>query len=403
VRIIKRAEWKKTSLLKIVTLIGGGTPKTSKAEYWGGNINWLSVKDFNDENRYVYSTEKTITEEGLNNSSTKLLRKDDIIISARGTVGELAMIPFPMAFNQSCYGVRAKDGINSTFLYYLIKHSVRKLKAMTHGSVFDTITRDTFANIEVAIPDIETQQRVAKMLADIDDKVENNQRINNNLEQQAQAIFKSWFINFEPFNKTMPSDWIIGTIDDLAKEVVCGKTPSTKKAEYYGSNIPFITIPDMHGKTYAVTTERYLSKLGANSQVKKSLPKNSICVSCIGTAGLVTLVAEESQTNQQINSIIPKDGFSPYYIYLLMQTLSDTINKLGQSGSTIVNLNKSQFGKIQVIIPAFSVMIKFDKIVSPMFEKMLQNQMENLKLTSLRDALLPRLMSGELDVSDIEI
>lgn len=86
-----------------------------------------------------------------------------------------------------------------------------------------------------------------------------------------------------------------------------------------------------------------------------------------------------------------------------MQTLSDTINKLGQSGSTIVNLNKSQFGKIQVIIPALSVMIKFDKIVSPMFEKMLQNQMENLKLTSLRDALLPRLMSGELDVSDIEI
>jgi len=175
------AEWLKTSLIDIVELIGGGTPKTSKAEYWGGSINWLSVKDFNNENRYVYSTEKTITEVGLNNSSTKLLKKDDIIISARGTVGELAMIPFPMAFNQSCYGIRAKDGINSTFLYYLIKHSVRKLKAMTHGSVFDTITRDTFANIEVVIPDIETQQRVAKMLADIDDKVENNQSINNNL------------------------------------------------------------------------------------------------------------------------------------------------------------------------------------------------------------------------------
>lgn len=175
------SEWLKTSLIDIVELIGGGTPKTSKAEYWGGNINWLSVKDFNNENRYVYSTEKTITEEGLNNSSTKLLRKDDIIISARGTVGELSMIPFPMAFNQSCYGIRAKEGIDSTFLYYLIKHSVRKLKAMTHGSVFDTITRDTFANIDVAIPDIEMQQRVAKMLANIDDKVENNQRINNNL------------------------------------------------------------------------------------------------------------------------------------------------------------------------------------------------------------------------------
>lgn len=227
--------------------------------------------------------------------------------------------------------------------------------------------------------------------------------LNNNLEQQAQAIFKAWFVDFEVFNGTMPSGWYIGTIDDLAKEIVCGKTPSTKNADYYGSDVPFITIPDMHAKTYAVTTERYLSLLGANSQVKKTLPKNSVCVSCIGTAGLVTLVAKESQTNQQINSIIPKDGFSPYYIYLLMQTLSDTINKLGQSGSTIVNLNKSQFGKIQVIIPALSVMIKFDEIVSPMFEKMLQNQKENLKLTSLRDTLLPRLMSGELDVSDIDL
>ena len=203
------AEWKKTSLIDIVELIGGGTPKTSKSEYWGGNINWLSVKDFNDENRYVYSTEKSITEEGLNNSSTKLLKKDDIIISARGTVGELAMIPFPMAFNQSCYGIRAKEDIDSIFLYYLIKNSVRKLKVMTHGSVFDTITKDTFANIEVDIPDIETQHRIAKMLTDIDDKVENNQRINNNLEQQAQAIFKSWFVDFDPFNGTMPYDWKI--------------------------------------------------------------------------------------------------------------------------------------------------------------------------------------------------
>ena len=200
----------------------------------------------------------------------------------------------------------------------------------------------------------------------------------------------------------MPSNWSKGTIDDLAKEIVCGKTPPTKNAEYYGTKIPFITIPDMHGKIYSVTTERYLSILGANSQVKKSLPKNSVCVSCIGTAGLVTLVAEESQTNQQINSIIPKDGFSPYFIYLLMQTLYDTINKLGQSGSTIVNLNKTQFGKIQVTIPTVSVMINFDEIMFPIFEKILQNQKENLSLVLLRDSLLPKLMSGELDVSEID-
>ena len=201
----------------------------------------------------------------------------------------------------------------------------------------------------------------------------------------------------------MPTNWSKGTIDDLAKEIVCGKTPPTRTTEYYGTEIPFITIPDMHGKIYSITTERYLSILGANSQVKKSLPKNSVCVSCIGTAGLVTLVAKESQTNQQINSIIPKDGFSSYFIYLLMQTLYDTINKLGQSGSTIVNLNKTQFSKIQVIIPTVSVMTNFDEIMSPIFEKILQNQKENLSLVLLRDTLMPKLISGEIDVSEINI
>lgn len=172
------SEWKKISLIEIIELIGGGTPKTSKPEYWNGNIKWLTVKDFNNENRYVYDTEKHITKDGLNNSSTKLLQKDDIIISARGTVGEIAMIPFPMAFNQSCYGIRAKEGVDSDFMYYLIKNSVRKLKRMTHGSVFNTITRDTFSNIHVNIPDINVQQRIAKVLSNIDDKIELNNRIN---------------------------------------------------------------------------------------------------------------------------------------------------------------------------------------------------------------------------------
>ena len=172
----------KYKLSEIMDLIGGGTPKTSISEYWDGPIPWLSVKDFNNDHRYVYKTEKTITEVGLNNSSTKLLQRDDSIISARGTVGEMAMIPFPMAFNQSCYGLRAKkDIVDPTFLYYLVKHNVFILKKNTHGSVFDTITRDTFAGIEIDIPDMETQFRIVNILRTIDDKIERNTRINENL------------------------------------------------------------------------------------------------------------------------------------------------------------------------------------------------------------------------------
>lgn len=190
-------------------------------------------------------------------------------------------------------------------------------------------------------------------------------------------------------------------MDDLASEVICGKTPSTKKKEYYGENIPFVTIPDMHGCVYTVYTERKLSLLGAESQSKKTLPKNSVCVSCIGTAGLVILLSEASQTNQQINSIIPKANYSPYYIYLMMNTMGETINKLGQAGSTIVNLNKTQFGKMEVLIPSVVAMKDFDKIVEPIFNTILSNQIENIKLANLRDSILPKLMSGELDISNI--
>ena len=340
----------------------------------------------------------------------KMVKYGDVLINSTGlgTAGRVAQVlevVTPTTIDGHMILLRPTKEVDQLYYGYALKAQQRQIESLAEGSTGQTEVNRKRLQDEIIISyprDLNQQQKIGEFLKSIDDKIKNNKEINDNLEQQAQAIFQSWFIDFEPFNKTMPSDWTIGTIDDLAKEVICGKTPSTKKAEYYGSDIPFITIPDMHGKTYIVATERYLSKLGASSQGKKSLPKNSICVSCIGTAGLVTLVAEESQTNQQINSIIPKDGFSPYYIYLLMQTLSNTINKLGQSGSTIVNLNKSQFGKIQAIVPALSAMIKFDKIVSPMFEKILQNQIENLKLTSLRDMLLPKLMSSELDVSEIE-
>ena len=182
----------KYKLSEIMDIIGGGTPKTSKPEYWNGDIPWLSVKDINNDYRYVYETEKTITQAGLDNSSTKILKRNDSIISARGTVGEIAMIPFSMAFNQSCYGLRAKESlVDAEYLYYLIKHNVVILKKNTHGSVFDTITRDTFDGIEVELPSLQEQKVVASILRDLDDKIEVNNEINNNLEQQARSLFKT--------------------------------------------------------------------------------------------------------------------------------------------------------------------------------------------------------------------
>ena len=302
---------------------------------------------------------------------------------------------------------RAKEGIaNKDYLYYLVcSPEVREpaIKSMVGSSGRQRVQTDVVKNLEIDVPPLVDQEKIGSFLKLIDDKIALNDAINKNLEQQAQAIFKSWFIDFHPFGGNRPIDWVTGIVDDLGAEIICGKTPSTKRKEYYGGNTPFITIPDMHGCVYNVSTERYLSAAGMASQPKKTLPPNTVCVSCIGTAGLVTLVSEKSQSNQQINSIVPKEGISAYYIYLLMQTLSETINKLGQSGSTIVNLNKTQFGKIPVTIPSEQVLCNFDTLCKPLFEMILSNQKENINLANLRDTLLPKLMSGELDVSDIDI
>ena len=225
-------------LSDLVDVIGGGTPKTTEESYWNGSIPWWCVKYFCGDKKSVYNTEKSITVEGLNNSSTKLLHKDNIIISARGTVGELAMIPYDMAFNQSCFGLIPKGNNDPHFVYYLLKDKVRSLKSQTQGSVFDTITKATFDRIECADYSEEDQRRIASILSSLDRKIELNNKINADLEEMAQAIFKNWFVDFEPFKDgkfvdselgMIPEGWKVGTLGELCN-FKRGKNLLTKNA-----------------------------------------------------------------------------------------------------------------------------------------------------------------------------
>ena len=390
------AEWLKTSLIDIVELIGGGTPKTSKTEYWGGNINWLSVKDFNNENRYVYYTEKTITEEGLNNSSTKLLKKDDIIISARGTVGELAMIPFPMAFNQSCYGIRAKEGIDSTFLYYLIKNSVRKLKAMTHGSVFDTITRDTFANIEVSVPDIETQHRIAKMLADIDDKVENNQRINNNLLEQALTLYATYFAESEKN----------GCVGDYC---IIKSGFAFKSSWWKDNGVKVIKIGSINQDNLNLLECSYVDEDKIDKAKDFKVEAGDLLIAMTGaTIGKFTMVPYCSETllvNQRVGKFFlgnnPVERLPFIYCTLKQPDVYYEIVNRGQ-GSAQPNISAADIMSIPCVIPTDNDLNTFNDTVRPLFDLIISNQQENQRLSELRDSLLPKLMSGELNVSEVD-
>lgn len=209
-------EWKECKLGDVIEIIGGGTPKTSIKKYWDGNIPWLSVVDFNTGNKYVYKTEKTITELGLNNSSTKMLDTNDIIISARGTVGALAVLKRPMAFNQSCYGIKNVEKITDIdFLFYLIKNSIESFNQVTHGGVFDTITRETFDIIDISLPPLPEQKVIASVLSSLDDKIDLLHRQNKTLEAMAETLFRQWFV------EEADEEWEEGILSEYCEVIDC--------------------------------------------------------------------------------------------------------------------------------------------------------------------------------------
>ena len=263
----------------------------------------------------------------------------------------------------------------------------------TDGSVRGGITWDDICRLELPIPPIEKQLEIVNSYKAITERIALKQKINDNLEATALTIYKAYFVDFEPFDSAQPESWQEVTIDDIAKEIVCGKTPPTADAENYGGSVPFITIPDMHGSVYTTSTERFLSDKGVSTQSNKTLPENSICVSCIASVGLVCLTAEPSQTNQQINSIICKKNISPFYVYIKMTTLTEYLKQLGAGGSTTLNVNKTLFGQIPILLPDNTVMNEFHGKVEPLFSAIRANQYEMQHLESLKSLLLSQILS----------
>ena len=392
-------EWKECRLTEIMDLIGGGTPKTSNPDYWDGDIPWISVKDFNGERRYVGDTEKKITKLGLENSSTKILSKGDIIISARGTVGELAIIPSDMAFNQSCYGLRAKDFVDSCFLYYLLKQSVNILKHNTHGSVFDTITRETFENISVKLPPLPTQQKISRILSSLDDKIELNNKINTNLERQAGALFKNWFVDFEPFGGKMPEGWRVGKLSEYCNFQEGYVNPAQTHNEYFDGDVKWLRTVDIN-ESFILNTSRTLTKCGFESAGKSAFlfKPGSIAISKSGTVGRLGIISDFMCGNRAVIGIELKEQQNLSYIHQYLKSRQTEFPDMAV-GSVQKNLYVSILENLDIIIPSKEVLEKFAAICIPFYDQIKTNCVENNNLSSIRDTLLPKLMNGEIETN----
>ena len=305
-----------------------------------------------------------------------------------------------------------EDVSDNDFVYYLTKTPLFRdtaIKSMVGSSGRQRAQMDVLENLKMLVPkDISDQRRIASILSSLDRKIELNNKINTDLEEMAQAIFKNWFVDFEPFKDgkfvdselgMIPEGWKVGCLGDMGT-IVCGKTPSKANSNYYGGDIPFIKIPDMHGNVFVESSEDRLTEQGSLSQIKKLIPPYSLMVSCIATVGLVSINTKPSHTNQQINTIIPHNKSALFYLYQYIKNNEELLKNMGRGGTTTLNVNTKSFSNIRLLIPSEIALEQFHRVVEGLFKKIELNLHESRTLSLLRDTLLPRLMSGDLEVPE---
>ena len=412
---------------EIADIISGGTPKTSCPEYWDGDIPWLSVVDFSNCDKYVYTTERSITEKGLNNSSTKLLQKDDIIISARGTIGAMAMIPYPMAFNQSCFGIRAKDGIDSHYLFYLTQIKIKELQTKSkNGNIFKSITLETFENINVELPSLEEQKKIAKILSDIDQKISLNNSINKELEQMAKEIYDYWFVQFDfpdengrPYKSSggkmvynpilkrdIPLGWEVKTLDSILNKISSGNRPGPID-KTLKDGIPSLGAEciDTLG-VFNFEKTPFVAYDFQSEMTRGKIEDKDILIYKDGAyVGKTTLFQDsfpykEAYVNEHVFLVNTKDKFLQYYLFFTLNQpiYFDIMQALGKAKAAQPGLNQQDLKNIKIIIPHKDTYTAFYKNVSFYLKNIFNNSLQNKELQKQRDELLPLLMTGQVKV-----
>lgn len=390
-----------------VKVTSGGTPKSTNAEFYNPKeVPWLKTGEVNYCR--IYDTETYISKEGLARSSAKLIPENSVIIAMYGqgdTAGKVAINKIPLSTNQACCNLVINHEIaDYEYVYYALSTLYDKLVSLKNGGAQPNLNAGIIKEVEIPFPELITQKKIASILSNYDYLIENNQKQIKLLEEAAQRLYKGWFVDlrFPGYEDVeivdgVPEGWSYKRVEELG-EVITGKTPSTSKTEYYGGSIPFVTIPDMHGNVFPLVTEKTLTKVGADTQKNKYLPANTVIVSCIATVGLVNIVIEPCQTNQQINSVILHDDNNLYFFYESMKRIKALLDGVGSNGATMTNVNKTKFSNIKILYPTEDLVMKYNEFCKPIFSQILASSKAMLTSKQARDRLLPKLMSGEIEV-----
>ena len=375
------------------SVVSGGTPKSTISDYYNGGIPWLNTKEVHS-NR-IYKTEKTISELGLQNSSAKWIPSCCIIVAMYGaTAGNIAINFVPLTTNQACCNLQIDETkADYRYVYYYLKANYTKLASLANGGAQQNLNAKLIKDFSVVLPSLQVQSNIADILWSVDDKIELNNKINENLEQQAQALYLNLFVD------NADREWKQGTISDLGL-VVGGSTPSKSKPEYYAENgIAWITPKDL-----SVNKSKYIShganditELGLKNSSASIMPAGTVLFSSRAPIGYIAIAAGEVTTNQGFKSVVPKPEIGTPFVYYFLKHNLPIIEGMA-AGSTFKEVSSNTMKNVPAGIPDTETLFKFNDFCKPLFaqQKILEEQ--NQSLAALRDSILPKLMSGQIDL-----
>ena len=415
-----RDEWQRVRVSAVASAVIGGTPSRRVAEYWRGTIPWVTAKDIaNTSGRYVEQAHEYITEKGLKSSSAKRMPEGTVIITARGTVGALAQLRQDMAFNQTCYALVPHDGLDNDFLFYALKGTADAMRALSYGTVFETITTRTFSQWQIPLPPLPEQRAIAHLLGTLDDKIALNRRMNATLDEMARALFTSWFVHFDPVHakaaltqRASPggSAWLVARayLDRLEPALAAlfpdrfvdselGPIPARWTVKPLGDLIEL-----RYGQALKAANRRAgpVPVYGSNGRVgwhdEPLIAGPSIIVGRKGTPGTVTWAAGACFPIDTTFYVVPKDP--PHSLPFLFYALQGQGLPAVAADSAVPGLNRHLASLNLQVTPPAPVVAHFVDQVESFFARRHSLEEESRTLTALRDTLLPKLLSGQIRV-----
>ena len=402
-------EWKEVRLGDVCSELSDGLHKAPKFIEKG---EYIFVNAKNLYNGYILDndpTKKTSREEYL--KYKKPLGKHTILYSIDGTIGNIARYRGEKCVlgKGACYLNCNPQIVESSYLYYQLQgpHFKSYIHLMSTGSTIKHISLKTMREYVFELPSLTDQRRIVSILSSLDRKIELNNKINADLEEMAQAIFKNWFVDFEPFKDgkfvdselgMIPEGWKVGTLGEFCK-CLLGGTPSRSKEEYWNGEVNWINSGEINKFRILEASEK-ITELGLAKSATKLLPKKTTVLAITGaTLGQVSLLEIDTCANQSVIGVLENTEVPYEYIYPFIK---DRIEMLiqHQTGGAQQHINKDNVESLIFLLPAINVLEDYISLVSPMYKRIESQCFENLYLSLLRDTLLPRLMSGELEVPE---